>query len=120
MKGSSECAAARGLPSGAGTGAWYVLFQKEAGKLRWLIGKVPSAGPGWEESEKGVSPRPCQPTLPDRERRVEGLEGCRGVGTAAFTSGRSSMRPAAGDNGARALSRWASNRISDSGGSQKF
>lgn len=43
-KGISECAAASGLPSGAGTGAWYALFQKEAGKLRWLIGKEPSAG----------------------------------------------------------------------------
>jgi hypothetical protein len=38
------------------TGAWYALFQNEAGKLRWLIGKEPSAGRE-AEGKKGKEER---------------------------------------------------------------
>lgn len=76
-KGISECAAASGLPSGAGTGAWYALFQKEAGKLRWLIGKEPSAGQragGEQRLKEHVTARrrECGPRKAAGERNTQG------------------------------------------------
>lgn len=65
---------------------------------------MPSAGPGWEESEKGV----ChlgRASQPDRGPRDLGLEGRGGAEPAAFTSGLSSKRPAVDHNEARALRR---------------